>query len=131
MPTVVQGALFREGKILLVKQHNRSKWTLPGGKPTEGEPLVECLHKKIGKKLGGIALENERHHSDVLCFDPQVGFWKAKLYLADIKSNGTAVVPSGEVESLAWVSPAEVNNYALTSITRRIIEVLVAEGRFK
>jgi len=48
------GILIEDGKILLLKQKVDSsrKWSLPGGKLEENEPLGDCLIREIREETG-------------------------------------------------------------------------------
>ena len=48
----VRGAVFRDGKILLVKERVDEGWTLPGGWADVGETPRECVEKEVFEESG-------------------------------------------------------------------------------
>ncbi len=48
----VRGAVFREGKLLLVRERSDNGWTLPGGWADVGESASEAVEKEIEEESG-------------------------------------------------------------------------------
>ena len=52
-PTVdVRGAAFREGRILMVRERNDGRWTLPGGWADVNQSAAECVIREIAEESG-------------------------------------------------------------------------------
>ena len=48
----VRGAVFRDGKILLVKERSDGKWALPGGWADVGESPSESVEREVWEESG-------------------------------------------------------------------------------
>jgi len=48
----VRGAVFRDGKVLLVREREDGRWTLPGGWADIGQTPVECVEREILEESG-------------------------------------------------------------------------------
>jgi len=51
----VRGAVFRDGRILLVRERSDGKWTLPGGWADVNETPTQAVEKEIVQESGFIA----------------------------------------------------------------------------
>src|SRR5215831_5162916 len=68
----VRGAVFREGRILLVRETSDGKWTLPGGWADVNQSAAECVEREIAEEAGFQvragkldAVWDYRHHGHV------------------------------------------------------------------
>ncbi len=48
----VRGAVFREGRVLLVREISDGKWTLPGGWADVNQTPAECVVREIAEESG-------------------------------------------------------------------------------
>jgi ADP-ribose pyrophosphatase YjhB (NUDIX family) len=48
----VRGAAFREGRILMVRERNDGRWTLPGGWADVNQSAAECVVREIAEESG-------------------------------------------------------------------------------
>jgi ADP-ribose pyrophosphatase YjhB (NUDIX family) len=48
----VRGAVFRDNRILLVRERSDGKWTLPGGWGDVNETARQCVEKEIQQESG-------------------------------------------------------------------------------
>lgn len=48
----VRGVIFRDDRILLVREHSDGKWTLPGGWADIGESAAEAVMREVGEESG-------------------------------------------------------------------------------
>jgi ADP-ribose pyrophosphatase YjhB (NUDIX family) len=48
----VRGAIFQEGKLLLVREREDDGWTLPGGWADVGLSPAECVEKEVREEAG-------------------------------------------------------------------------------
>ena len=51
----VRGAAFVDGRVLLVREINDGKWTLPGGWADVNQSAAECVVREIAEESGFIA----------------------------------------------------------------------------
>lgn len=51
----VRGAIFRDDKVLLVRERADGKWTLPGGWADVNETPRQCVEKEIAQESGYLA----------------------------------------------------------------------------
>jgi ADP-ribose pyrophosphatase YjhB (NUDIX family) len=48
----VRGAAFRDGRVLLVREINDGKWTLPGGWADVNQTAAQCVVREIAEESG-------------------------------------------------------------------------------
>jgi ADP-ribose pyrophosphatase YjhB (NUDIX family) len=51
----VRGAVFRDGEILLVREVNDGRWSMPGGWADVNGSPVECIEREIHEESGYVA----------------------------------------------------------------------------
>ena len=61
MRKAINAAIIKDDRILLVK--NENIWILPGGKPEESEPDLECLCREVSEELSGTKLKNFMYYN--------------------------------------------------------------------
>jgi ADP-ribose pyrophosphatase YjhB (NUDIX family) len=90
----VRGAVFRDDKILLVRERSDGKWTLPGGWADVNETPSQCVEKEIEQesgftakalKLAGVYDRRTRNH-------PKSIFYIYKMFFVCELTGGEARV---------------------------------------
>ena len=118
MNTVINAAIIKDDKILLVKK--RDAWILPEGKLNSNESDLECLSKEIAEKLSGAKLEVLCYYGDFFGYAHHEKYELiTKVYLAYLVED--EFKPSSEI-SAAWVD--DTTNYSLSDVTVKIINAL-------
>ncbi len=98
-------------------------WEFPGGKQQPGETLPEALVREIREELGtaiavGEALGVYQH-----------AYTHFKVTLTAFECRLTGVEPQAlEASELAWVKPAELANFPMGNIDRRISKDLAGKN---
>ncbi len=101
----VRGAVFQEGKILLVRERSDNGWTMPGGWADVGDSPSESVEREVWEESGfqvktsrviGVYDANRVHPLDI--------FQAYKIvFLCDIVSG--AARPSNETSQAAFFEP--------------------------
>jgi A/G-specific adenine glycosylase len=121
--TVTAAVLQRDGKILLAKRPSKGllggMWEFPGGKVENGETLEACLAREIQEELGieihigesfGVYRHAYTHFRITL-----------HAFLCELMDGEPRPFKADE---LAWVVPAELGNYPMGKVDRRIARSL-------
>lgn len=94
----VRGVVFRDGKILLVREAEDGRWTLPGGWADVGETPREAVEKEIREESGYLtsavkllAVYDRDHHGP-----PPLPWPVYKLF---IRCEITGGAPAGSIET--------------------------------
>ncbi|MDP1695501.1 MAG: NUDIX domain-containing protein [archaeon] len=122
MNKVINAAVIKEGKILLVKKN--TSWILPGGKPLARESDEDCLEREVCEELSGTRIDREslRFYEMFEGISPnRKRKMRVDVYSADIieKVNG----PSGEISDFGWFDFLETRKIG-SEITAKILQSL-------
>ena len=118
----VRGAVFRDGKILLVREAADGRWTLPGGWADVGDAPSEAVEREIREESGYeakavkvLALEDrKRRHPPSLNEVYKVAF------LCELV--GGAARTSAETTAVSWYREEELPPLSESRVTRGQIE---------
>lgn len=126
----VRAAVFRDGRILLVKEHEDGLWTLPGGWADVGDsPSVAAVrevkeesgYEVVARKLAAVFDRNKHNH-------PPFPFHAYKLYfLCDLIGGAPAV--SHETDAVDFFAADALPPLSLTRVTPAIIAHLFDHQR--
>lgn len=121
--TVTAAVLQRNGKILLAKRPSNGllggMWEFPGGKVEIGETLEVCLAREIREELGA-----EIHVGEAFgVYRHAYTHFRITLhaFLCELTDGEPRPVEAAE---LAWVVPAELGNYPMGKVDRKIARSL-------
>jgi ADP-ribose pyrophosphatase YjhB (NUDIX family) len=118
----VRAAIFREGRILLVKERADGGWTLPGGwadigdspgMAVEREAREESGYEVRAVKLAAVYDRNRHEHTPLLYH-----IWKL-FFVCEI--TGGAPAPSVETEAVEFFAPDELPPLSIGRVTPRQI----------
>ncbi len=118
----VRGMVFRDDKILLVKERSDSKWTVPGGWADVGDSPAEAVIREIReesgyeaavKKLLAVYDRDKQDH-------PPMAFHVYKIFFLCELTGGEAK-PSIETESVGFFSVNELPDLSVSRVTKRQI----------
>jgi ADP-ribose pyrophosphatase YjhB (NUDIX family) len=117
----VRAAIFREGKILLVKERSDGKWSLPGGWADVGEAPSESIEREVWEESGFevkakrlVAVYDRSKHPHTPLFHYHI--YKL-FFLCEIV--GGEAKPSNETEEVDFF---EENNLPELSLTKVLLE---------
>jgi ADP-ribose pyrophosphatase YjhB (NUDIX family) len=120
----VSAAIFREGKVLLVRRARspgKGFHSLPGGRVEFGETLTEALHREVqeetGLKIEIIGLAGWR---EVLPTQPGRGHYVVMSFAA--RWIAGEPVLNDELDAFSWVPPALPRDLRLTDGLQSIID---------
>ena len=123
---VVAALIFRDARLLIARRpngkHLAGLWEFPGGKLEAGEDSVTGLVRELQEELA-TQVEVGRLFEEVIHAYPEKTV-NLRFYLCRWKS--------GEPQNLgcaaiAWVTPAELANYAFPSADARLLARLLAQ----
>jgi mutator protein MutT len=107
---VLAAVVSRNGSVLIARrpQHKRhgGLWEFPGGKIRAGETLVEAARRELNEELG-MFVTSVGH----ILFEQQDPGSPFLIRFVEVDAEGEAA-PS-EHDAVAWVTPAELSQYAL------------------
>ena len=114
----VRGVVFRDDKILLVKERSDGGWTLPGGWADVGDSPAECAVREIREESGYetravklLAIYDRSRHGHV----PHPDYIYKLFFLCDVVG-GTAV-PSIETEAVDFFAVDALPPLSLSRVT--------------
>ncbi|MGO8677358.1 MAG: NUDIX hydrolase [Limisphaerales bacterium] len=120
----VRGVVFREEKLLLVRERAEGRWSLPGGWADVGESPAECIVREIREESGLearavkllAALDRSKHPHD-----PPFAFHVYKLFfLCHILGGEPKASP--ETDAVGFFGEAEIPTLSTTRVTPRQIQ---------
>lgn len=122
----VRGAVFRDDKILLVRERSDGKWTLPGGWADVNESPAENVVREVREESGFttrvgklLAVFDRSKHPH----EPAFPFHVYKLFLRCEIIGGTATA-SAETDGVDFFAEAELPELSTTRITQAQIHRL-------
>lgn len=125
-PSVIEvsaGLVFRDGKVLITQRraqdHLGGLWEFPGGKRECNESDEECLRRELLEELGievhvGELIENIQH--DYPEKSVRLKFFRCSCWQGQPKPIGC--------EAVAWVTAAQLVNYAFPEADQKLLEKL-------
>jgi len=120
---VAAGLIFREGKLLITRRaaggHLGGLWEFPGGKREPGETFEQCLHRELREELG-IEVQIEYLIEDLTHRYPErpvrLRFFRCRW----LRHEPEPIL----CDSLAWITAAQLGDYAFPAADRRLLEKL-------
>jgi len=124
----VRGVVFRDNKILLVRERSEGRWTLPGGWADIGASPAENVVREIFEESGLVT----RAEKILAVFDrsrhphmPPFAFHIYKLYILCTITGGKETT-SSETDAVGFFGEAEIPELSITRVTpaqiRRMFE---------
>lgn len=110
----VRSAVFRENKILMVKEKSTSAWTLPGGYVDVNESISSAAEREVLEESGFVvkakkvaALYDHRKHG----YKPHLYHFHKIYVICDLV--GGSAKTNVETSDIAFLSVDEIKNIAL------------------
>ncbi|MEJ0069317.1 MAG: NUDIX hydrolase [Pseudomonadota bacterium] len=124
----VRGAVFRDDRILLVREHTDDRWSLPGGWADVNQSPAECIEQEIVEESGYTAratklaaVWDRRRHGHV---PPQPHYVYLLFFLCEL--TGGAGRPSIETSEVEFFAEAALPELSVARVTetqiRRMFE---------
>ena len=114
----VRGVVFREDRILLVKEREDGGWTLPGGWADVGESPADATVREVREESGFetravklLAVYDRNRHGH-----PPIPFHAYKLFFR-CQLIGGAAAPSVETEGVDWFAEDPLPPLSLSRVT--------------
>jgi ADP-ribose pyrophosphatase YjhB (NUDIX family) len=121
----VRAAVFRDNRILLVREREDGRWTLPGGWADVGESPALATVREVEEESGYqtravklLAVYDRNRHGH-----PPIPFHAYKLFFLCELTGGTAA-PSGETDGVDWFAEGALPPLSLTRVTAAQIQRL-------
>ena len=118
--------VWRDGQVLLVRRGRaprKGDWSIPGGLQELGETVGETALREVREETGlTVRLTDQLGVVDSVRRDDagRVEYHYTLIEFAAEWVSGDPV-PNDDVDRALWVSPGELDGYALWAETRRII----------
>jgi 8-oxo-dGTP diphosphatase len=126
---VTAALLKHNNKILIAQRLNTgrfaNKWEFPGGKIDPGETPQECLRRELQEELG-IETDIGSLFSDTI-YPYEYGQIRQFTYWVEF--TGLPAIHLHEHQSLAWVTPEEMSQYAFAGADLAVVEKLQQQNR--
>jgi 8-oxo-dGTP diphosphatase len=118
--------LMRDGRLLVARNHGRSRFYLPGGRRETGETHAETLVREAMEELSVTIDPSTMQHVVTVTAqrDGGTGLVTMACYTAEHRGPLTA---TNEIAELAWITSADTDR--VTAAEHGLIEHLVAHGR--
>jgi 8-oxo-dGTP pyrophosphatase MutT (NUDIX family) len=85
-------------------------WSLPGGKPDEGENGIETLMRELHEELGEIALHIKLIDYQTVYFKEG---WRNFVWFGYIEGKGNSfLIPMSEIQAIKWIKPKDLSIYS-------------------
>jgi ADP-ribose pyrophosphatase YjhB (NUDIX family) len=114
----VRGAVFKDGKILLVKERSDGRWSLPGGWADVGESPSESVEREVQEESGFhvkaqhlVAVYDRDKHPH----KPLTHYHIYKLFFICEITGGQATT-SSETEQVAFFEESDLPELSITKI---------------
>jgi A/G-specific adenine glycosylase len=124
---VTAGVIWRGEKLLLAQRPLDGllggMWEFPGGKQEPGETLVECLERELGEELD---IEVDVGQQLTVVHHAYTHF-RVTVYAFECRYRSERDPAALAVHDWCWVSPDELDDYALPVVDRKIAAI-VREG---
>ena len=124
----VSGAIFRDGKVLLVRRARAPGagfYSLPGGRVEFGESLHTALHREVSEETGlKIEIVDLAGWREVLPVAPSGGHYVIMSFAARWIANEPVL--NEEHDDFKWLVPEELSGLKLTG---GLVEVIEAARR--
>lgn len=127
-PNVIEvsaGLVFRDGKLLITRRHANvhlgGLWEFPGGKRECIESDEECLRRELREELG-IEIEVKELMESLIHEYPEKTV-QLKFFRCLWLKNEPAPI---DCEAVAWVTLAQLSDYAFPAADTRILKKLHA-----
>jgi len=115
----LRGVVFREGKLLLVRERADGRWTLPGGWADVGESPAESVEREVFEESGFIV----RAAKILAVFDrgkhphqPPFAFHVYKIFMRCSLLGGQETA-SSETDSVAFFGETEIPELSISRVT--------------
>ncbi len=115
----VRGVVFREDKLLLVRERSDGQWTLPGGWAdvcaSPAENVVREIHEESGfltRAVKILAVFDRSLHPH----EPPFAFHVYKMFILCVLTGGEATV-SSETDSVGFFAESEIPGLSNTRVT--------------
>jgi ADP-ribose pyrophosphatase YjhB (NUDIX family) len=127
----VRGAAFRDGRVLLVRELNDGKWSLPGGWADVNQSPAECVEKEVREESGFVcravklAAVWDRSRQGHITLHPRYVY---KMFFLCTITGGEARA-SNETDGAAFFAEDALPELSLTRITEKQVRRMFEHQR--
>lgn len=127
MRKAINLAVIEEKRILLISEED-GIWTLPGGKPENGEEDYGCLRRELSKELPQMRYIILGYFGAQIGRTPRTGDeLEVKVYLG--KLEGEVGSPAMEIKTTKFVTYSESQRLNVSPITKTFLDSFRSRGR--
>lgn len=130
----VRGVVFREGRVLMVKERSDGCWTFPGGWVEPGESPREAVEKEVREESGYevratriLAIDERGRHGH-----PHMLHTSWKIFMLCELTGGKAAADGFEIDEVGWFSETAIPPLSQTRVVPEQVKRMFSyqrEGR--
>lgn len=106
-----------DGDVLVVHQHESSKWGFPKGRLEGTESPRECAVREVREETS-ISLPPTKLNKCIVCDD-------TTLYMVEVQSKPQVRIDERECDMYMWLKPDRLKRLETSQLTRRVLGVLL------
>ncbi len=120
----VKTIIERDGKVLLLKDAPRGKWEVPGGRVDQGQTQEQAAARELSEEIPGAQLVSlgDPIHIAIGDFTVENNHKLLLVFYASEVKLPAKIGLSNEHTDLAWVGPAEVDDYDMFSTDQAAVK---------
>jgi len=121
MRKTINALIIKDKKVLLFKKN--LVWTLPGGKPKEGESHIETLTREFKEGAFGTEIEIGKYYGSFRRKAPHKKYFlEAVVYSAKLKNPESILKPSEKVKEIRFIGYPDTPFIHISDITCEVIK---------
>lgn len=125
----VRGAVFRDGRVLLVRERSDGGWTLPGGWADPGDPPSVTIAREIREESGYVARATRlvAVHDRDLRNPPPIAYAVYKVFfLCELLTPEPVSGPDHEISAVDWFDPLDPPPLSTGRVSRDQLALVAA-----
>jgi A/G-specific adenine glycosylase len=126
---VTAGVIEQQGQVLIAQRPPAGllggMWEFPGGKVQAGEDLAACLKREMCEELGVDVSVNAAFG----VYSHAYTHFRVTLHAFCCRLEGSGRPRPLQVHDLRWVKPAELSDFPMGKIDRKIAARIMEQGR--
>jgi 8-oxo-dGTP diphosphatase len=131
-PCLAVGAIvFWKNQVLLVRRGKppaAGQWAIPGGSVQLGETLQKAAEREVMEETGIVVCANAPVYQFEMIERDETGMVRFHYVVIDLEATYVSgeIRPGDDALNAAWVSPDELKNFSVNSVTQMVLCELYA-----